>query len=137
MGNGLSKVLAVGLIAFLRLSPASGTAPRRRFVSMFLRRSGLVRRSKLHSDRPFVELLGLVALGLLLGVSGQAMAQPNYNYTTLDGPGGGLTVTFAVGINGSGQIVGYYLNGSAHGFLLDNGSYTTLDVPGSTLSRAP
>ena len=35
------------------------------------------------------------------------------------------------GINGSGQIVGYYLdgNGDKHGFLDSSGTYTTLDYP--------
>jgi hypothetical protein len=46
------------------------------------------------------------------------MAQPNYSYTTLDGPGGGLTLTVASGINATGQIVGFYLDaGDVHGFL--------------------
>jgi uncharacterized membrane protein len=49
------------------------------------------------------------------------------SYTTLDVPGS--HDTFALGINGSGQIVGGY---NGHGFLRDvDGSYTTLDLPGS------
>src|SRR5205823_2468646 len=91
----------------------------RTFVSRFLSHFWLVRRSKLHSDRPFAECLGLVAVGLLLGISGQAVAQPNYNYTALDGPGGGSTLTFARGINASGQIVGNYTDATrrSHGFV--------------------
>jgi hypothetical protein len=36
-------------------------------------------------------------------------------------------------INTSGQIVGYYFDGSTnHGFLDSGGTYTTIDYPGST-----
>jgi probable HAF family extracellular repeat protein len=52
-----------------------------------------------------------------------------YILTTLDGPAG-TNATFARGINGSGQIVGYYdNNGSEHGFIYSGGTYTTLDDP--------
>jgi probable HAF family extracellular repeat protein len=59
-------------------------------------------------------------------------------YTTLDDPlaaegdpfriNGG---TIAAGINGAGQIVGFYedSNGDEHGFLYNGGIYTTLDDP--------
>src|SRR6266849_8026841 len=78
-------------------------------------------------------LYGLVALGLLLGVAGQAKAQ--YIFTTLDVPGS--TLTRALDINASGQIVGRYDTGAtAHGYLLSGGSYTTIDVPGSTFTTA-
>src|SRR5262249_55974643 len=55
---------------------------------------------------------------------------PIYSYTTIDDPSGALG-TFAQGINTSGQIAGYYLDGSnsSHGFLLSGGTYTTLDDP--------
>jgi hypothetical protein len=60
-------------------------------------------------------LCSLVALGLLLGVTRQAMAQPSYSFTTLDLPGS--THTFATGINASGQIVGAYGDAAGqHGF---------------------
>jgi hypothetical protein len=59
---------------------------------------------------------GLTTLGLLLGMAGQAMAQPRYSFTTLDVPGS--TFTEAWGINDSGQIVGSYEEiGGWHGFL--------------------
>ena len=32
-------------------------------------------------------LCSLLALGLLVGITGRAMAQPSYSYTTLDVPG--------------------------------------------------
>ena len=80
-------------------------------------------------------LCGLMVLGLLMGVTGQATAQPTYNFTTLDVPGS--TDTWASGINDSGQIVGGYFGADGtHGFLLDQGSYTTLDVPGARYTWA-
>jgi hypothetical protein len=79
-------------------------------------------------------LYGVVACGLLVGFSGPARAQ--YTFTTIDFPQEGVS-TAAFGINASGQIVGSYDNGQAHGFLLDvDGSYTTLDPPGSTYTEA-
>jgi uncharacterized membrane protein len=74
-------------------------------------------------------LCGWVALGLLVGGTGEAKGQPSYVYTTLDVPGSSLTS--ANGINNAGQIVGaYQVPGDGyHGFLLSSGSYTTLDSP--------
>jgi probable HAF family extracellular repeat protein len=81
---------------------------------------------------------GLLAVGLLVGVTGQAMAQPSYSFTTLDVPGPFFFSPSASGINASGQIVGQYQDaaGNYHGFLLDQSSFTTLDVPGATYTRA-
>jgi probable HAF family extracellular repeat protein len=80
----------------------------------------------------------LMVLCLLVGLTGQAMAQPSYSFTTLDVPGSSYASTTARGINASGQIVGYYEDaaGNPHGLLFDQGSYTTLDVPHSTLTQA-
>jgi probable HAF family extracellular repeat protein len=72
------------------------------------------------------------AAGLLL----HGFLLDNGSYTTLDVPGSSFAVTYATGINASGQIVGWYDDGRTdHGFLYDNGSYTTLDVPGSILTH--
>jgi probable HAF family extracellular repeat protein len=50
--------------------------------------------------------------------------------TSIDFPGAGATA--ALGINDSGQIVGWYANnGIPRGFLLSNGSFTTIEVPGA------
>ncbi len=49
-------------------------------------------------------LLGMAALGLFLGVTGQAKA--NYTFTTLDPPGSISIFTEAEGINSGGEIVG-------------------------------
>ena len=47
--------------------------------------------------------------------------------------------TTALGINASGQIVGYFYDGTglAHGYLYDHGTYTTLDDPLGTLGTFP
>src|SRR5262245_2109304 len=78
-------------------------------------------------------LYSLVALGLFVGVTGRAMAQPSYSFTTLDVPGTSPNYAELNGINDSGQIVGSY---GGHGFLLDQGSYTTIDVPGAQATFA-
>jgi uncharacterized membrane protein len=77
----------------------------------------------------------LAVIGLMLGSS--LMAAP-FGFTTIDFPGS--PSTGAVGINGSGQIVGSYSsNGNqflSDGFLLSGGVFTTIDVPGAnTLAR--
>jgi uncharacterized membrane protein len=62
-------------------------------------------------------------------------------------PTGALALTFtfvdvlgaeAAGINPQGDIVGFYIDGTAnHGFLLDKeGILTTIDVPGASITRA-
>ena len=58
---------------------------------------------------------GFLALGLMLSPMGQAKA--DYTFTMFDVPGS--LVTYANGINASGQIVGYYGDavGGSHGFL--------------------
>src|SRR6516225_10933957 len=75
-------------------------------------------------------LCSLMALGLLVGVTGRAMAQPSYTFSTLDVPGSFYAFSYATGINTSGQIVGRYYDAAfrTHGFLYDHGSYTTLDM---------
>jgi uncharacterized membrane protein len=67
-------------------------------------------------------------LGLILaGAAGRAEAT-EYIYTTIEYPGGDHTEAW--GINGSGQIVGYYEAGSrVHAFTLNEGVYTSFDHP--------
>src|SRR5581483_10718041 len=67
----------------------------------------------------------LVALGLFLGLAGQAAAQvQQYQYTPFNVIG--ATQTEATGINDAGQIVGWYIDAGdiLHGFLLSNSIYT-------------
>jgi probable HAF family extracellular repeat protein len=83
-------------------------------------------------------LCRLVALGLLVGITGPARAQPSYTFTILDVPGSSNASAIALGINAAGQIVGSYSDAAYlhHGFLYDQGSYTTLDVPGANYTHA-
>ncbi len=78
-------------------------------------------------------LLG-TALGLFLGVTGQAKA--DYMFRRLDPPDSSRTE--ALGINSYGHIVGNYEDGNhiRHGFLLIGDCYTPFDVPDSTLTGA-
>ena len=58
-------------------------------------------------------------------------------YTTLDPPDSSFTV--ARGIDDSGRIVGFYVDGndgSVHGFLRDGRGYQNLDVPGADVTVA-
>ncbi len=72
-------------------------------------------------------LLGMAALVLFLGVTGQAKA--DYLFTTLD-PVGSIR-TEAQGINTNGDIVGFYEDAkhNVHGFLRIGGEYEIFDVP--------
>jgi hypothetical protein len=76
----------------------------------------------------------LLFFGMLLGSSKTALAE--YLFTTIDVPGA-IFGTFAKGINGNAQIVGFYINSTGdHGFLDTGGSLTTIDVPGATQTEA-
>jgi probable HAF family extracellular repeat protein len=79
-------------------------------------------------------LCSLIALALFLGSETPSKGQPTYAFTTIDVPGASFPSPIsAIGINGSGQIVGNSGGpGSAGGgFLFDQGIYTMLEVPGS------
>ncbi len=60
----------------------------------------------------------------------------SFSWTTIDVPG--ATLTWPLGINLAGEIVGEYFdsNGVVHGFLLSHGRFTTIDVPGASGSEA-
>ena len=71
--------------------------------------------------------VAVLVLGVLATTTSPALAS---TVTTIDVPGAGGTS--ANGINGRGQIVGYYFGDEpGHGFLLDSGTFTTIDVPGA------
>src|ERR1700737_156891 len=80
--------------------------------------------------------LSLVVLCLGLGVTLKALAgrpEPDA-FTTIDVPG--ASSTQAIGINGCGDIVGFYVSdGVQHGFLLSDDSFATIDVPGASLTQ--
>src|SRR5271169_2860925 len=76
-----------------------------------------------------------LALTGLLIFGGTAMAD-DFNFTPIDFPG--ALQTEATGINNSGQVAGWYQDGSekTHGFLDVNGTFTPIDVPGAILTEA-
>src|SRR5207248_10020074 len=74
------------------------------------------------------KMLAAVALGLLLGIPGQASAQ--YRFTTIDVPDS--TLTNANG-NSPHEVVGSFddADGHTHGFVLTRDGFTQVDVPGA------
>ena len=78
--------------------------------------------------------LGIALAGVLISTS-PVLAEP-FDFTPIDVPG--ATMTQPLGINNSGQIVGFYWDSSfqSHGFLDVNGTFTNVDVPGSAWSEA-
>ena len=75
--------------------------------------------------------VGMFIMGLLASAASPVFAS---TFTTIDLPG--ATDTLAIGINARGQIVGLYVAGGTHGFLLDKGNFTTIDVPGAEATEA-
>ena len=62
--------------------------------------------------------LTMAMLGLMAGVEEPAQAAPMFSFTSLNVPFAGAYDIEAYGINGMGQIVGFYDNASGgHGFL--------------------
>src|ERR1019366_620532 len=58
-------------------------------------------------------------------------------FTAIDYPGKTVTQTEALGINNSGQVVGFYVDPSGpHGFLYEGGQYTALNYPGAPYTYA-
>jgi uncharacterized membrane protein len=57
-------------------------------------------------------------------------------FSTISFPGSG--VTYAGGINNSGQILGFYIgaSGDVHGFVDNGGVYSSIDVPGAAQTIA-
>jgi probable HAF family extracellular repeat protein len=65
-----------------------------------------------------------------------ASAVSIYTFQTLDAPD--AVLTDAIGINGAGQIVGYYfdVSNNIHSFLFSDGIYTPIEVPGASFTQA-
>src|SRR4051794_32839876 len=71
------------------------------------------------------------ALALCLFTPGQARAA-SYTFTTINNPLA-TGMTYAFGINDSGQVTGYYNNATGtHGFVDTNGTFTTINDPLAT-----
>jgi probable HAF family extracellular repeat protein len=84
-----------------------------------------------------LRITSLLWFGLVVFGSVQtAMADVQYSFTTIDVPAP-VPDTYALGINDSGQVVGYYTsNAGDRGFLYTAGSFTTINVPGAIGTRA-
>src|SRR5205807_1630691 len=93
-----------------------------------------------------VLLLGVVTMAIAIpgrdvalgqtGTGSNPLSNP-YAFTTIDVPG--ATGTTASGINGTGQIVGTFVDtgGVSHGFLRDaGGTFYAIDVPGAPSTTA-
>jgi probable HAF family extracellular repeat protein len=83
----------------------------------------------------FTEAWGINDNGQIVGTSSLGgFVDVNNSFTTISLQ----SVTFALGINNAGQVVGRYggSNGGLDGFLDTNGSITTIDWPGATISLA-
>src|SRR5215470_3474887 len=79
----------------------------------------------------YLYFLGLV-LGLVLGQTSAALAA-DYDFTIIDFPGAPFSET--LGINNVGEIVGVYVAGPEHGFLLTRDGFSTIDVPGADVTN--
>jgi probable HAF family extracellular repeat protein len=102
------------------------------------------------ADPTFNQLLGINDRGLIVGYygSGEDAMHPNKGYWVnspysstnfRDGNFPGSVQTQLIGVNASGQSVGFYVDaaGANHGFLRDtSGRYSTVDFPGTTSSPA-
>jgi len=77
----------------------------------------------------------------VLAVWPQAQAQRTFTFTNFKAPGAGIAKgqgTFALDINKTGTIIGYYLDGQNlnHGFVrTPDGTITTFDAPGAGTAR--
>ena len=79
----------------------------------------------------FMLLLALCGLSVWTADDSQAAT---YGFTILDASldKSGATFTSPASINDSGQVTGYYNDGSGrHGFVYGNGTFTILDAPGA------
>lgn len=73
---------------------------------------------------------GALVAALVAGALAAPAARAQLTFTPINVPG--ATSTYAWGVNGTGQIVGAYVDATGtHGFLDNAGSFTTLDVPGA------
>jgi hypothetical protein len=82
--------------------------------------------------------LTALAVALVLSLSTAGSASAGYVFTTFDAPGAAQG-TFALGLNQSGEVVGYFRDGANvnHGFLRDTaGGFTVIDFPGAGATSA-
>ncbi len=75
----------------------------------------------------------LAIVGTLTNGTSKALAESD-TFTTIDFPGASFTA--AQGINPRGDIVGNYIAGVTHGYLLSGGEFTSIDFPGASFTCA-
>jgi probable HAF family extracellular repeat protein len=77
---------------------------------------------------------GINDLGTIVGaINSSGFVGEKEKYTALNVPGS--TFTQADGINFRGDIVGVYIAGQGHGFILQGTVFTTIDFPGTQLGE--
>ncbi|MDG4597654.1 MAG: hypothetical protein P9F75_18540 [Candidatus Contendobacter sp.] len=82
------------------------------------------------STKRISAILTVLSLFLFTSLVTSDVQAATYSFTTLHVPG--AFHTYPASINASGQVTGYYSDGShTYGFLYGGGTFTTLDVPGA------
>lgn len=113
----------------------------------FLRRGGVFSLINVPGATTLSVARGINAQGQIVGNFGNASGQHGFLrdhniFTTIDPPfsttGNTATAASATGINGRGQIVGFYLDdsGNQRAFLRDGADYTAIDFPGASATQA-
>ncbi|MFZ1641753.1 MAG: hypothetical protein WAV07_10030 [Candidatus Contendobacter sp.] len=88
------------------------------------------------STKRISAILTVLSVFLFTSLVAHKVHAATYSFTTFDVPGATFG-TFPSSINASGQVAGFYSDGSGgHGFVYSNGTFTTLDVPGATSTWA-
>ncbi len=77
------------------------------------------------------KVLAMAVAVFVLMAAGRAMAE-SFSFTTVNVPGS--VWTGAYGINGSGEIAGYYSAPYPNGYSYAGGSFTTIDFPGADMN---
>src|SRR5438309_1414286 len=90
----------------------------------------MLKHVSLRRSRPISLFEGWVlVVGLFAGLAPVALGD-TYTFTTVDDPAALPGITYALGLNNAGQIVGYYYDTAGyHGFLYSGGVFTPINAP--------
>ena len=90
----------------------------------------MLKHVSLRRSRPISLFEGWVlVVGLFAGLAPVALGD-TYTFTTIDDPAALPGITYALGLNNAGQIVGYYYDAAGyHGFLYSGGVFTPINAP--------
>lgn len=93
-------------------------------------------RARVRALRGRASIAAAVVVSLLCVAGARPVGATIYGYLAFDVPG--ASITYGLGINNAGQIVGSYDDGSGrhHGFVKDGDTYTLFDVPGAKTTNA-